>query len=179
MAAQERSFAIPSTLEETEREGRGCREVRDGKVAGSSAANVGEPQGESDFGAGAVLGLERRAGVEADPSGVPCPFVTAQQLLQGKWSILVLHHLADGPLRFNQLRRRLPQLTAATLTSQLRYLEGHGMVRRQIFPEVPPRVEYSLTDLGESFKPVLDQIQAWGARYLERRQSAEADDGRG
>lgn len=154
-------------------------------MAGTPAAGEEELLRERDFGAGAVLGLERRAGatgakadaVSAGAGGAPCPFVTVQQLLQGKWSILVLHHLSEGPLRFNELRRRLPQLTAATLTSQLRYLEGHGMVRRQIFPEVPPRVEYSLTDLGESFKPVLDQIQAWGTHYLERCRDADAGGG--
>ena len=126
-----------------------------------------QPTDEKDFGPGAVEGLERRADGECGAPGMPCPFVTAQQVLQGKWSILVLHHLSDGPVRFNELRRRMPQLTAATLTSQLRNLEGHGLVRREVFPEVPPRVEYSLTDLGESFKPVLDQIQVWGTHYLE------------
>jgi DNA-binding HxlR family transcriptional regulator len=167
--------------------------VRDEAMAGTPAAGEEELLRERDFGAGAVLGLERRAGATgtgangatgakadaaaAGAGGAPCPFVTVQQLLQGKWSILVLHHLSEGPLRFNELRRRLPQLTAATLTSQLRYLEAHGMVRRRIFPEVPPRVEYSLTDLGESFKPVLDQIQAWGTHYLERRRDADAGGG--
>ncbi|MGI6756003.1 MAG: winged helix-turn-helix transcriptional regulator [Atopobiaceae bacterium] len=125
----------------------------------------------SGFGAGAIRALEQRAGVAPEENTpVACPFVTAQQVLQGKWSVLVLHHLADGPLRFNQLRKRLPQLTAATLTNQLRYLEEHGMIKRIAYPEVPPRVEYSLTELGEDFKPVLDQIQVWGTHYLEHLQ---------
>ena len=122
------------------------------------------------FDKGAVQGLEARAGIPNGAEVVPCPFVTAQQVLQGKWSILVLHHLADGPMRFNELRRRMPQLTAATLSNQLRYLEEHGMVARQVFAEVPPRVEYSLTPIGIKFKPGLDQIQIWGMEYMAERE---------
>ena len=96
-----------------------------------------------------------------------CPFVTAQWLLQGKWSIVILHHLSEGKLRFGELERRMPELTHSTLSSQLKRLETEGLVRREVFPEVPPRVEYSLTQVGEDFVPVLSSIETWGEGYIE------------
>lgn len=94
-----------------------------------------------------------------------CPFVTAQWLLQGKWSIVILHHLSEGKLRFGELERRMPELTHSTLSSQLKRLETEGLVRREVFPEVPPRVEYSLTPLGRSLAPVIDALKAWGEGF--------------
>ena len=93
-----------------------------------------------------------------------CPFVTSQKILQGKWAILVLHELSQGTRRFNELERGL-QITHATLSSQLKSLEREGIVRRTVYAEVPPRVEYTLTDLGGSLKPVLDAMRNWGERY--------------
>ena len=95
-----------------------------------------------------------------------CPFVTAQKLLQGKWAILILHALNEGTKRFNELERDI-QITHATLSSQLKYLEKEGLVHRTVYPEVPPRVEYSLTAMGRRFAPVLDSIQIWGEEYIE------------
>lgn len=95
-----------------------------------------------------------------------CPFVTAQKLLQGKWAILILHALNEGTKRFNELERDI-QITHATLSSQLKYMEKEGLVRRTVYPEVPPRVEYSLTAMGRRFAPVLDSIQVWGEEYIE------------
>lgn len=95
-----------------------------------------------------------------------CPFVTAQKLLQGKWAILVLHALNEGTKRFNELERDI-QITHATLSSQLKYMEKEGLVHRTVYPEVPPRVEYSLTAMGRRFAPVLDSIQVWGEEYIE------------
>ena len=93
-----------------------------------------------------------------------CPFVTSQKILQGKWAILVLHELSQGTRRFNELERGL-QITHATLSAQLKSLEREGIVRRKVYAEVPPRVEYTLTDLGYSLKPVLDAMCSWGERY--------------
>ena len=90
-----------------------------------------------------------------------CPFVTSQKILQGKWAILVLHELSQGTRRFNELERGL-QITHATLSSQLKSLEREGIVRRTVYPEVPPRVEYSLTDIGRKFAPVLESIDYGG-----------------
>ena len=95
-----------------------------------------------------------------------CPFVTAQKLLQGKWAILILHALNEGTKRFNDLERDI-QITHATLSSQLKYMEKEGLVHRTVYPEVPPRVEYSLTAMGRRFAPVLDSIQVWGEEYIE------------
>lgn len=95
-----------------------------------------------------------------------CPFVTAQKLLQGKWAILILHALSGGTKRFNELERDI-QITHATLSSQLKYMEKEGLVHRTVYPEVPPRVEYSLTAMGKRFAPVLDSIQVWGEEYIE------------
>ena len=89
-----------------------------------------------------------------------CPYVTAQQVLRGKWSIVVLHQLEDGPVRFNELQRRLPDMTHATLAKQLRSLEGYGVVVRTEYPQVPPKVEYALSPLGQEFRPVLAQFEA-------------------
>ena len=95
-----------------------------------------------------------------------CPFVTAQKLLQGKWAILILHALNEGTKRFNELERDI-QITHATLSSQLKYMEKEGLVHSTVYPEVPPRVEYSLTAMGRRFAPVLDSIQVWGEEYIE------------
>ena len=95
-----------------------------------------------------------------------CPFVTAQKLLQGKWAILILHALNEGTKRFNELERDI-QITHATFSSQLKYMEKEGLVHRTVYPEVPPRVEYSLTAMGRRFAPVLDSIQVWGEEYIE------------
>jgi DNA-binding HxlR family transcriptional regulator len=89
-----------------------------------------------------------------------CPFATAQQLLKGKWAIMIMHELADGTKRFKKIQRDI-DITQATLTNQLRYMEEEGLVSRKVYPEVPPRVEYSLTEIGREFIPVLDAIQQW------------------
>ena len=106
-----------------------------------------------------------------------CPFVTAQWVLQGKWTIVILHHLSEGTLRFSELRSRMPQLTHSTLSSQLKQLEAEGMVKRTVYPEVPPRVEYELTELGRTFQPVLDAVGSWGERYIEYLDAQEKKEG--
>ena len=96
-----------------------------------------------------------------------CPFVTTQGILSGKWSILLMHHLEQAPIRFNELQRRLTGISHATLTKQLRQLEEDGLVVRKVYPEVPPRVEYELSDLGREFRAVLDQIEIFGEKYID------------
>ena len=95
-----------------------------------------------------------------------CPFVTSQQLIKGKWAILILHELSEGPVRFKELQRHI-DITQATLSAQLKYLEQEGLIKRQVYPEIPPRVEYSLTDIGYSFTPVLNEIEKWGMKYID------------
>ena len=96
-----------------------------------------------------------------------CPYVTSQKLLTGKWTLLIMHHLSAQTLRFNELQRALPDLTQATLTKQLRMMEDYGMITRTVYNQIPPKVEYSLSELGKHFKPVLDAIEVWGVEYIE------------
>lgn len=95
-----------------------------------------------------------------------CPYVTAQKLISGKWAVLVLHYLEEGTQRFGALQRKIPGLTQAALTKQLRTLEGYGLIHRKAYPEVPPRVEYSLTETGWKFKPVLKAVEEFGQEYI-------------
>jgi len=96
-----------------------------------------------------------------------CPYVTAQKLLTGKWTLLIMHHLSENTLRFNELQRALPDLTQATLTKQLRMLEDNGLIIRTVYNQIPPKVEYSLSELGQHFEPVLEALQVWGIEYIE------------
>lgn len=96
-----------------------------------------------------------------------CPYFTAQKVFSGKWSILIMYHLNEGTLRYGELQRRMGDITQATLTKQLRMLEESGLVRRHVYSEIPPKVEYSLTDLGKEFNPVLEQFRIWGDKYIE------------
>jgi len=96
-----------------------------------------------------------------------CPYVTAQKLLTGKWTLLIMYHLSTNTLRFSELQRELPDLTQATLTKQLRMMESNGLVIRTVYNQIPPKVEYSLSDLGAHFKPVLEALQVWGIEYID------------
>jgi len=102
-----------------------------------------------------------------------CPYFTAQKALQGKWSILILHYLSDGPVRFNQLLRMMPKMTHATLSKQLRQMEQNGLVVRKEYPQVPPKVEYSLSEIGQAFLPVLDSLADWGHQYIQYLKETE------
>ena len=96
-----------------------------------------------------------------------CPYVTAQRLLTGKWTLLILHELSERTMRFGELQRSLPDLTQATLTKQLRMMEEHALVERKVYSQIPPKVEYSLTELGRRFGPVLREMETWGNLYIE------------
>ncbi len=95
-----------------------------------------------------------------------CPFMTTQQLLLGKWLIPILNELAQGTKRFNEMQK-IFGITQTTLSQQLKILEREGLIHREVFPEVPPRVEYSLTEIGKSFQPVLDSIEIFGKKYID------------
>lgn len=96
-----------------------------------------------------------------------CPYATAQSLISGKWAILILHYLEDGPIRFNELQRRMPKMTHATLSVQLKDLMENGLVERKQYESIPPKVEYSLTDMGKKFQPVIEALRLWGQEYIE------------
>lgn len=103
-----------------------------------------------------------------------CPFATTQRLIQGKWAILIMHHVSNGPVRFNELQRRMPKMTHATLSNQLKQLEEEGLIERTEYAQIPPKVEYSLTEIGRKFQPVLDSIQEFGAEYIRYMKDADA-----
>lgn len=99
----------------------------------------------------------------------PCPVETTLLLIGNKWKVLILRDLLDGTKRFGELKRSIGSVSQKVLTQQLRAMEEDGLVHREVYAEVPPRVEYSLTELGESLKPILDAMLNWGMDYKEKR----------
>lgn len=95
-----------------------------------------------------------------------CPVETTLSLIGGKYKALILWHLSEGKLRFSQLRKAIGNATPKMLTQQLRELETQSLIHREVYPIVPPKVEYSLTELGKSLMPVLIAMRDWGADYL-------------
>lgn len=97
------------------------------------------------------------------PAGEPCPMVGFVNLVAGKWAIPILYRLIliDGPIRFSELQRAVAPIAQKELTRQLRQFELRGLVTRQVFPEVPPRVEYQITPLGKTLRPTLDSLANW------------------
>ncbi len=94
-----------------------------------------------------------------------CPVEATLDLIGGKWKGIVLFHLMQGTKRFNELRRLLPAITQRMLTLQLRQLEKDGLLKRKIYKQIPPKVEYSLSDLGKTLTPLLQQLEQWGTKY--------------
>ena len=105
-----------------------------------------------------------------------CAVEATLDLIDGKWKGVILYHLQDGCQRFGELRRRMPDITQRMLTKQLRELEEVGLVDRRVYAQVPPKVEYSLSDEGRSLGPVIDALAAWGegriARLVARPEAA-------
>ena len=98
-----------------------------------------------------------------------CPVQTTLELIGGKYKALILWHLSNGKLRFSELRKVITGATAKMLTQQLRELEATKLVHREVYPVIPPKVEYSLTELGKSLMPVLVSMRDWGAGYLRKK----------
>ena len=94
-----------------------------------------------------------------------CPVETTLSLIGNKWKVLILRDLMEGTMRFGQLKKSVGDISQKVLTAQLRDMEESGLVDRKVYAEVPPRVEYSLTELGLSLKPVLDAMVEWGTDY--------------
>lgn len=100
---------------------------------------------------------------------ISCPVQTTLAVIGGKWKAVILYHLRSGPKRFGALRKDIPQITQKMLTQQLRDLEAHGIVEREVYAEAPPRVEYTLTDYGRSLEPILDAMCHWGQNYRQNQ----------
>ena len=97
-----------------------------------------------------------------------CPVETALDVLAGKWKILILWYLRSETKRFNELQKLLPRTTQKMLIQKLRELEEDGIIHREVYPVIPPKVEYSLTKYGESLKPIIKQLYLWGEIHKER-----------
>ncbi|WP_088832263.1 winged helix-turn-helix transcriptional regulator [Paenibacillus tyrfis] len=102
-----------------------------------------------------------------------CPVETTLGVIGGKWKGVIIYHLLSGTKRFNELRRIYPQVTHHTLTLQLRDLEREGIVTRKIYNQVPPKVEYSLTEFGRTLEPIILLMKEWGDQYEERVNSSD------
>lgn len=105
-----------------------------------------------------------------------CSMELTLDLIGGKWKALILWHLGENTLRFSELRRSLPQITQKMLTQQLRELEGNGLLKRFIYTQIPPKVEYSLTPAGKSLLPILSTLCQWGQNYAEEFTGKDSDD---
>lgn len=101
-----------------------------------------------------------------------CPVETTLMLIGDKWKVLILRDLLPGTRRFGELKKSIGNVSQKVLTAQLRDMEAKGLVHREVYAEVPPRVEYSLTELGRSLKPILDAMWEWGEEY--KAQNGEA-----
>lgn len=101
----------------------------------------------------------------------PCPVEATVNLIGNKWKVLIMRELFEGTKRFGVLYKSkgLPGISQKMLTQQLRQMEKDGIVARTVYPEVPPRVEYSLTDLGKSLKPILDAMDTWGTDFIKKK----------
>jgi len=94
-----------------------------------------------------------------------CPMDVGLNILSGKWTLRILWHLSKGPVRFNELQRLLGTITTKTLSQQLRQLEEQQIILRTVYPETPPKVEYSLTEVGKTIQPILKELCEWGTNY--------------
>ena len=94
-----------------------------------------------------------------------CPVATTVQMIGSKWKLLIMRNLLQRPWRFNELKKDLEGISQKVLTDSLRSMEADGIVTRTVYPEVPPRVEYALSDLGESMRPIMDAMEIWGTEY--------------
>lgn len=104
-----------------------------------------------------------------------CPVETTLMLISDKWKVLILRDLMSGTRRFGELKKSIGHVTQKVLTAQLRQMEASGLLTRKVYAEVPPRVEYTLTELGYSLKPVLDAMWEWGEAYKKRNDLEKRD----
>lgn len=109
---------------------------------------------------------EAKGKIRKEISNANCPVAAALKLIGGKYKALILWHLSDQVLRFGELKKQVPEATPKMLTQQLRELEDDGLITRKVYPVVPPKVEYSLTALGESLFPLLKAMYEWGSGLM-------------
>lgn len=108
------------------------------------------------------------------PEELPaCPVETTLLLIGNKWVVLILRDLFTGTKRFGELKKSLSSISQKVLTAQLRDMEAKGIVHREVYPQVPPKVEYSLTELGWSLKPIVDSMYTWGEQYKKQNTAGQ------
>lgn len=119
---------------------------------------------------------DRKSGYGECPDGKGCPVEFTLDVIGGKWKGMLLYYMIEGPKRFNEFRRICPTITQRMLTLQLRELEKDGIVHREVYQQVPPKVEYSLTEFGRTLEPIIQSMRAWGETYGGRQAgTCEAD----
>lgn len=99
-----------------------------------------------------------------------CPVATTVQMIGSKWKLLIMRNLLQRPWRFNELKKDLEGISQKVLTDSLRSMEADGIITRTVYPEVSPRVEYALSDLGESMRPIMDAMEIWGTEYKKSKE---------
>lgn len=99
-----------------------------------------------------------------------CPVATTVQMIGSKWKLPIMRNLLQRPWRFNELKKDLEGISQKVLTDSLRSMEADGIITRTVYPEVPPRVEYALSDLGESMRPIMDAMEIWGTEYKKSKE---------
>ena len=99
-----------------------------------------------------------------------CPVATTVALIGSKWKLLIMRNLLQRPWRFNELKKDLEGISQKVLADSLRSMEADGIITRTVYPEVPPRVEYALSDLGESMRPIMDAMEIWGTEYKKSKE---------
>jgi len=99
-----------------------------------------------------------------------CPVATTVQMIGSKWKLLIMRNLLQRPWRFNELKKDLEGISQKVLTDSLRSMEADGIITRTVYPEVPPRVEYALSDLGESMRPIMDAMEIWVTEYKKSKE---------
>jgi DNA-binding HxlR family transcriptional regulator len=113
---------------------------------------------------------DKAGGATMKRKGLKCPAELTLDVIEGRWKVLILWQLFQGARRFSELFRALDGITQKMLTQQLRELEKDGIVHRKVYPQIPPKVEYSLTSLGESLRPVVDAMCEWGLKHGDGRE---------
>ncbi|MCP5052088.1 MAG: helix-turn-helix transcriptional regulator [bacterium] len=103
-----------------------------------------------------------------------CPVETTLNVIGGKWKVLILWHLNEKTTRFGELKRKMPKITQKMLTQQLRELEADGIVYRKVYAQVPPKVEYSITEFGGQLGPIMEAMCEWGTEHIQRTLRQEA-----
>lgn len=100
-----------------------------------------------------------------------CPVATTVQIIGSKWKLLIIRNLLARPWRFNELKKDLEGISQKVLTDSLRFMEEDGIITRTVYPEVPPKVEYALSPLGETMRPIFDAMETWGNAYKSRQEN--------